>query len=424
MTATSPDFTGPAANLLPDYPAPPPRLRGLVAAYFGIQFVLNFANGAVTQFMLPLSVDVAGSANKVVNLGVISTTTAVTSLLMLPLAGWLSDSTRSRWGRRAPWMLGGLAGAGLAIGLFALAATIPAMLVLAVSLTISYSAAAAPLFAVLADRTQPAVRGRISAVGGIGMWAGILLGVLTGTAFSHNLSRGYLVLGTITLVAGVPLALSLRRDSHQLPPRTGVSLRTFVMQFWISPRKHPDFAWAFFARVAMFAGYTSISAFMLYTLQDYLGLSRDEAVALVPLITLVSIVALLVSTYPGGWLSDRLGRRKPLVIAASILIAAASLVPVWLPTVPAFVASFAVVGLGFGVYLSVDQALMTMVLPDHRRLRQGPRHPQRRLIHRADGRPRDRQHGHHPRRVPRHVRRGVRPRRTRGTAIGPIKSVR
>lgn len=65
----------------------------------------------------------------------------------------------------------------------------------------------------------------------------------------------------------------------------------------------------------------------------------------------------------GGVLSDRSGRRKPLVITSSVVMAGgAGLLAAW-PTWPAALAAAALLGTGYGVYMAVDTALITQVLP-------------------------------------------------------------
>jgi MFS family permease len=65
----------------------------------------------------------------------------------------------------------------------------------------------------------------------------------------------------------------------------------------------------------------------------------------------------------GGWLSDRVGKRKIFVIWSGVLIAiAATLLAIW-PTWPVAMVASVLFGAGFGVYLAVDTALVTQVLP-------------------------------------------------------------
>ena len=71
------------------------------------------------------------------------------------------------------------------------------------------------------------------------------------------------------------------------------------------------------------------------------------------------IAAMLV----GGPLSDKLGRRKVFVFASSVVVAAALVVPLVMPTFTGWLIFTLVAGLGFGMFQSVDQALMSEVLP-------------------------------------------------------------
>ncbi|HZB97997.1 MAG TPA: MFS transporter, partial [Candidatus Sulfotelmatobacter sp.] len=61
-----------------------------------------------------------GSASDVL-VGRATAAGGVLALLVPLLAGWLSDRTHSRWGRRRPWMVAGTAFNVLGLGLLALA---------------------------------------------------------------------------------------------------------------------------------------------------------------------------------------------------------------------------------------------------------------------------------------------------------------
>jgi MFS family permease len=64
-----------------------------------------------------------------------------------------------------------------------------------------------------------------------------------------------------------------------------------------------------------------------------------------------------------GWISDRSGRRKGHVIAAGAIMAVAAVILAVSPTWLGAVVAAAVMGVGYGVYAAVDQALITQVLP-------------------------------------------------------------
>jgi MFS family permease len=77
----------------------------------------------------------------------------------------------------------------------------------------------------------------------------------------------------------------------------------------------------------------------------------------------VNGVTLLATVVVGGVWSDRTGRRKPFVIWSGVLMAVATGALAAWQTWPGAVVAAAVLGVGFGVFTSVDFALMTDVLP-------------------------------------------------------------
>jgi MFS family permease len=103
---------------------------------------------------------------------------------------------------------------------------------------------------------------------------------------------------------------------------------------------------------------------LLYFLEFGLHLKAADANDALLELVLVYMVFIVIASLVGGRLSDRIGRRKPFVIVAAILQAVAALL---LGLVPAFEVALvggALLGLGYGSFLAVDQALATQVLPD------------------------------------------------------------
>jgi MFS family permease len=82
------------------------------------------------------------------------------------------------------------------------------------------------------------------------------------------------------------------------------------------------------------------------------------------ILTLVYMVFVIIASLVSGRLSDSLGRRKPFVVFAAVLQAVAALMLALIPSFPVTLAAGALLGLGYGAFLSVDQALATQVLPD------------------------------------------------------------
>ena len=341
-------------------------LGGLMAGYFGVQLFVNIANGGVANDLVPNLITHIDSHDKVEILGIVGAVAAVGALVTQPLWGLLSDRTRSRLGRRVPWILGGVVG--LALVFLGLATVNSVLLigVFAALVSIFYSMISGPISAIIPDRTPAARRGVFSALGSLGIFVGGLAGVVVASQFVSKLSLGFVVLAAIVLIGAVPFTFALRdrKFAEVGAVDERVSWLETLKGFFVNPRKHPDFFWAFLARLVLIVGYWSIVSFQLYILDDYIGLGLTKANQLFPITTAVLGVGIIVALVPSGILSDRIGRRKPFVIVASVIVAASAIIPILAPTVAGAIISVAVGGIGIGVYLAVDQALMTQVLPN------------------------------------------------------------
>lgn len=321
--------------------------------------------GAVPGILLPLQVQgIVGDdpTAKAGALGIIATIGAFAAMVAQPLAGTISDRTRSRFGRRAPWMVAGSLIGGLALLGMGAANTLVQIAIAWVIVQIAYNFAQGPLSAILPDRVPSAVRGTFAALSGLGLMLGALGGQIAGAAFATAIPAGYLVFAGVALIVIVLFVVLNPDRSNKGEPKPPFDFVSFLKTFWVSPIKHPDFFWGFLGRLLLFAGYFMVTGYQLFILQDYIGL-KGGAVAIVPLLGVLSLAGTLISTLIGGPLSDKLGRRKPVVIVAGIILAISLLFPLIMPTVTGMLIFSFVSGLGFGAYQSVDTALMSEVLP-------------------------------------------------------------
>ncbi|MGN6148870.1 MAG: MFS transporter, partial [Rhizomicrobium sp.] len=127
-----------------------------------------------------------------------------------------------------------------------------------------------------------------------------------------------------------------------------------------------DFRWVWIARVLLTFGMSCSLTLGIYMMQSYIhpALSAAEATLLAPKLYLAAAPLSMLSTIVAGRLSDRLGRRKPFVIASSLILAASFVIPIVSPTLPALFIQAAVSGLAYGIFIPIDQALFIDVLPD------------------------------------------------------------
>src|SRR5690606_16792952 len=104
----------------------------------------------------------------------------------------------------------------------------------------------------------------------------------------HSIAVGYI---TFAVFAVVMLTLFVLVNPDH--PSTGMkpepfSLSAFLHTFWVNPRRHPDFFWAFTGRLLLYTGYFAVVGYQLYLLTDYFGVANPEQV--IPLLGLLSLI--------------------------------------------------------------------------------------------------------------------------------------
>jgi MFS family permease len=335
----------------------------LAVAYFGLWVAF------VTPAVLTLQVRVSDLApdNRAGSLSLVLGVAAVFGMVAMPVAGRLSDRTLSRWGMRRPWLMGGTLVGFAGLAMVAFAGSIPALAVGWCIAQIVFNSTLSVMLALVPDHVPSRVRGKVSG----------LLGVLQAVAGVVGASVGGALAGVSTTVAIlVPggfgllctavgcLFISDRvLDPRDRPP---LNLGQLARSFTFSPRRDPDFGWAWVSRFAIFLAFASVQNYQLYYLTSQHGLSAGAAAALIPAGLATMTAALMIGGVVVGPLSDRLGRRKVFVLGSAVMAGAGQLVLAFATETPAYLVAMVLVGLGLGIYLAVDLALVTEVLPNRK----------------------------------------------------------
>ncbi|WP_232248780.1 MFS transporter [Streptacidiphilus rugosus] len=313
------------------------------------------------QILLPLQLEHIDPHDKNNALSLVTGLGALVAVVANPVAGALSDRTVSRFGRRRPWILGGaVAGAG------GLAVTAAQHTVWGVAL--GWCLAQAGLNAMLAgvstpvaDRVPVEQRAQVSGWTGIMQSLGLVLGALITTLLVTGVWSGYGLLALLTVVLALPFVLRQREPALPRALRPAFDPRAFARTLWVSPRQHPDFGWAWLTRFLINLGNALGTLYLLYYLTDSVHYGDPGTGVLI--LTVIYTVCAALTAIPAGVLSDRIGRRRPFVVACAVIMGVAALILAFLHSWGAAMAAAAVLGAGFGIYLAVDQALVTQVLP-------------------------------------------------------------
>ncbi|CAN5532925.1 MAG: MFS transporter [Rubrobacteraceae bacterium] len=133
----------------------------------------------------------------------------------------------------------------------------------------------------------------------------------------------------------------------------------------MNPARHPDFAWAWLSRFLLYMATAMLITYQVFYLIEHLGISEERVSRLVFITVLVLNAGIVVSSAAGGSLSDFAGgRRKVFILVSAAVFALGTAVIAFAGSLDAFLFGVAVCGLGIGIYLAVDLALVSQVLPN------------------------------------------------------------
>lgn len=326
--------------------------------------------GTWLMLMAPVLITLALKLNSLVGtdggpgaLGLVTGVGALLALVGNPLFGTLSDRTASRFGMRRPWMLIGLVGGAVGLFIVAVAGSVGVVLVGWCIAQLAFNALLAAETAVLPDQVPAQQRGRVSGALGVCMPVALVTGSFVVQLVSGNYVAMFMfpvAVGGVFIVLFVFVLHDRRLDPHDKP---AWSTKDFARTFWVSPRRHPDFGWAWLSRFLFVMAYAFLTTYQTFYLLDHLHIDAADVPNRVFLGTLVQAIAIILASVGGGAISDATHRRKVFVMIASVVYGAGLFVIAAATGFDGFLVGMAIAGLGYGVYTAVDLALVADVLP-------------------------------------------------------------
>ncbi len=342
----------------PDQPVSRSWLLLYAVAWLGY-WMLVMLPGQIMLAMLAQHVD---PDRKVALVSLFQTLMFSTIVIAVPVLGYLCDRTKLAWGRRRIWALGGFTLAAFAFVGIGSQDSVPLICLMLVVVSIGEASALVALSAMIADQVPVNQRGRASAAFGVPQVVALAGGMVLVTEVFIDVPTAWLAIGIIGFLAALPFLLIVREP----PPRPGTEVQGSIISNITPPglTQARDYYWAMSTRVMINAGNLIGTTYLLFYVDDVLHRPSPEGSVLT--LTLVYLVFCVVATYFAGVLSDRLLKRKPLVFIGGALQVAAALLLAASPTWSATIVAAGLLGLGYGSFLSVDQALTTDVLPNPR----------------------------------------------------------
>jgi MFS family permease len=277
--------------------------------------------------------------------------------------GRLSDRTTSRFGRRRPWLIGGTLVMAAALLAISQATTAEALMVSWFVAQLGANAAISPFVATLADQLPEKQYASVSATIGVMQNVGILAATWFASLFATDMLLLFMAPAAVGVVGMLIYALVLPDPVLKVRPAK-LTLKELLKSFWVNPIKHSDYGFAWWSRFLIFLSSFMFTSFRLPFIVDRLHLEAAQAASAVFMGVLVYTLALVPASYLAGWLSDRTGHRKLPVALATVLFAIGTYLLVHVDTVGQFYLVEALLGIAFGIYASVDMALVLEVLPN------------------------------------------------------------
>ena len=316
------------------------------------------------QILLARQAEAISPGSKENLLALVAGLGAAFSMFANPLWGALSDRTVSRFGKRIPWVATGSVLGAASLVLLGSASSLWLLIAGWCLVQTVLNAPYAALSAAIPDQVPVTQRGAAGGYFGVAQIMGVMIGTglaVAGIGLFGGTFGGYLVCALFVLVAWIPYA-AVRRDTVLArTDRTPLDWGAFLRGFWLSPRRYPDFAWAWLTRFLINLGNAIALLYLLFFLQDEVGIQNPEQGVLI--LTVVNALTLLVAVMVAGVWSDRVGKRRVFVLWSGVIMGAAAMTLALWPVWPVALVAAAVLGIGFGAYTSVDFALLTQVLP-------------------------------------------------------------
>jgi MFS family permease len=360
-------LTPPLNQLLVEEPLLPEQPK-VSARYIWLQVLGQF--GVFVAFITPLAISLAIRVQELAPgreeyLGYVTGSGALVVMLTAPLFGTLSDRTRSRFGRRRPFMVAGVLVGILSLFVMALA---PSVLLLGlgwVLAQIGWGQALQNLQTSMADQLPASQRGKVAGLTGFSTQIAPVFGVVIAGSLVGNSLLLFLVPGAVGVITVALFVLFIKEaDSRGASFTDKLTLGNIFGKYLFNPRLHPDFSWNWVGRFLFYFGLTLNTTFTAFFFASRLGVTVAEVAPIIAVLGLAGIAATTLGAIGGGFLSDKLKRRRLFVFIGAAFFAAGAVTMAFAPDMPILFVGSLLTSTGIGTFAAVDQALLLDVLPE------------------------------------------------------------
>lgn len=340
----------------------PPYRIGVGLAVGVLSWLLPYVG--VNSTLLPRLLQQIAPDQKVQIVAELATIGMIVAAIANVVFGALSDRTRSKRGKRTPWIIGGSIACAVCFWLITITTSIPVLFVIWGVYQAALNAVVGPLLAILSDLVPKQYKGTISSFYGIANSVANPLGTIVASQFLTKVTMGIWTMIIIELVLGFLSVAIIHEPGNQdaeVEPLHGKQLlEAFIFPVHGDLR---DFYLALFGKLLIVAAHYVIVGYQLYIFTDYMKMNAGRAASSLSIMSTILMFAGMIFAAVSGPIADKIGSIKKMMVFASIVFGIGVLMPMF-DAAPWTMFAYAVVGgSAYGIYNSVDQALNVSILP-------------------------------------------------------------
>lgn len=313
--------------------------------------------------LLPQLFSQVDPANKVWAVGLLATVATITSAITNLLFGALSDVTRTRYGKRKPYIVLGAVVMALMLAVIANLSSVKAIIFVWIIAAAGENAVAAAMYPQISDRVAPRWRGTVSTFYGVGFTIAQQGFALVAAQFLGNVKFGIYVMAATTVVLSLVHVALMREGDNLSEAKVPLNKETLKKYFFFPTKDVRDFYLALSGKFFMVVGSTIVTTFELYIFTDYIGQSTNQASHSISIFASIMLIIGVFFALVSEPLADKLGRVKMPVVIATFALGIAALFPLFIKEAWAMFIYAVIAAFGNGLYNSVDGALNMDVLP-------------------------------------------------------------
>lgn len=335
------------------------------ASWLGPYIVIN-------SLFLPALIQHLDAPHKIELVALFSTCGMIVAAISNMLAGALSDKTHSRFGKRAPWIIGGAFVFMLAMMAASISPTIPVLLTAWMVGQAALNFIVAPMVAWLDFAPEDGKATASGAYGGLGMALGNNGFNVIGAIFLSQFRLGFVIFGVVAFVGVIIAVLIVHEPANQVAvnepkkakPKLTLHDAKAIFPSWSVGR---DYYLALIGKLFQGVGNFAISGYILYIMTDFLH-RGSQTQSSIQLINMIMLAFGILMGFIAGPIADRFKILKLPVVVSTLFLAAGALALFFFRNNIGIVMYAFAAGIGMGMWNSLDNLLNLEVIPDPNRV--------------------------------------------------------